>query len=150
MTGKVVAFRAGKIRAAAWTEEVERILPMEELLPAPAAPEHIIGLVRYRSRVLAVVDVAARLFSRGDADELRYLLAGSFGGVPAALAVSEIDGILAAETCDSPDPAGLPNAMKGLLSGAVRAGGEDRVLLDLTRLLEADEAQIVKLARPEP
>lgn len=147
MSRKVVAFRAGEVKAAAWTEEVERILPMQDLLAAPAAPRHLVGLIRYRSRVLAVLDIRARLFPHEAREaqepaEARYLLVGNFGGIPAALAVTDVDGILPAESCEEPDTTGLPPSMRGILAGTVRAGGEDRVLLDLTRFLLGEEPGI--------
>jgi chemotaxis signal transduction protein len=145
-----VAFRAGDVKAAAWTEEVERILPMQDLLAAPAAPPHVLGLLRYQGRVLVVVDVTRRLFVEGGtSSKALYLLAGTFGGIPAALAVTDVEGILPAESFDAPEPSALPVSMRGLLAGAVRAGGEERVLIDLTRFLEGEEATVAAALPPD-
>jgi chemotaxis signal transduction protein len=135
--GRVVAFRAAGVACAADPAHVERILRPEALLPAPASPPWIAGLVASPRGLLAVVDVGRRLFPGREAAPPRDLLAGTFDGLPVALGADEVEGILAVESAET--PAGeLPGESAAFVRGAVLAGGERRLLLDVRRLAAAE------------
>lgn len=145
---RVVAFRAGSLRGAAPAEQVERILPVPELLPAPDAPPWILGILQRGREARAVVDVARRLFEDPAPPEPpRHLLWGTYEGVPAVLAVTEVEGVLPVEEESVAVPEGLPVPVKGLLLGAVRTGTTTRILLDVTALLGRDRDVLERAAR---
>lgn len=133
---RVLAFRAAGVACAADPADVERILRPGALLPAPAAPPWIAGLVASPRGLLAVVDVGRRLFPAREGPPPRDLLAGTFDGLPLALGVDEVEGILAADSVETPAGA-LPGEAASFLRGAVLAGGERRLLLDVRRLAAA-------------
>lgn len=148
---RVVAFRAAGVACAADPADVERILRPGTLLPAPAAPPWIAGLVASPRGLLAVVDVGRRLFPGREGASPRDLLAGTFEGLPVALGADEVEGILAVDSVEPP-AGGLPGEAAAFLRGAVLAGGERRLLLDVRRLAAAEGAaagQIVSGAAVE-
>ncbi len=150
MKTHVLGFRVGSVRAAALTQQIDRVLPFEPLMPAPGAPGYVIGLLKSAGRVLAVIDAGKRAFPHEKIlEEPRFLLAGAFGGIPAVLAVPEVEGIFDVESFHEPVPDGLPEEMASILGGAVKAGGVDRVLLDVSRMLERDRTDIEVLASGE-
>lgn len=137
--GHVVAFRAGAVLAAAPADQVERILPAVPLLPAPDGPDWLLGLLATGPEVLSVVDVARRLFrGQGDPGPSPHFLAVRWEGVPAVLAVTEVEGVVRVEEASVALPEGLPESTRGLFLGAVRAGGAVRVVLDVRALLRGE------------
>ena len=143
---RVVAFRAAGVPCAADPAQVERILRPAALLPAPGAPPWIAGLVSGPRGLLVVVDVGRRLFPSRATSPARDLLAGTFDGLPAALAADEVEGILPVEGEEPPPPEGLPEAVADCLRGVVVAGGERRLLLDVRRLMAGETAVLAQIA----
>jgi chemotaxis signal transduction protein len=133
---RIVAFRAAGVACAADPADVERILRPAALLPAPAAPPWIAGLVASPRGLLAVVDVGRRLFPSRQGAPPRDLLAGTFDGLPLALGADEVEGIFPVEAAEPP-AGGLPGEAASFLRGAVLAGGQRRLLLDVRRLAAA-------------
>lgn len=134
---RVVAFRAAGVACAADPADVERILRPGALLPAPAAPPWIAGLVPSPRGLLAVVDVGRRLFPSRAGAPPRDLLAGTFDGLPIALGADEVEGLLPVEALEPPAE-GLPGEAAAFLRGAVLAGGERRLFLDVRRLAASE------------
>lgn len=148
---RVVAFRAGALSGAAPAEQVERVLPVPPLLPAPGAPAWVIGLLERGGQTRAVVDVARRLAGADEPSEPpRHLLWGSWEGIPAALAVTEVEGVLPVDSEAAALPEGLPAPVRSYLLGAVRTGGTARVLLDVSALLGRDAGEITAAAASGP
>jgi chemotaxis signal transduction protein len=144
---RVVAFRAAGVACAADPADVDRILRPGELIPAPGAPPWIAGLVSGPRGLLAVIDVGRRLFpSRGGASP-RYLLTGTFDGVPVALGADEVEGILPVESGEEPPPEGLAPCVSSCLKGVVVAGGERRLLLDVGRLASGEAGDAAQAAQ---
>ena len=143
---RVVAFRVAGVACAADPADVERILRPGALLPAPAAPAWIAGLVPGPRGLLAVIDVGRRLFPGRAGAPPRDLLAGSFDGLPLALGADEVEGILAVDAIETVPAEGLPAEVAAFLKGAVVAGGERRLLLDVRRLAAADGAAAGQIA----
>jgi len=134
---RVVAFRAAGVACAADPADVEKILRPGALLPAPAAPSWIAGLVASPRGLLAVVDVGRRLFPGREGAPPRDLLAGTFDGLPVALGADVVEGILPVDAVE-PTAGGLPGEAGSFLRGAVLAGGERRLLLDVRRLAASE------------
>ncbi|KAA0255306.1 hypothetical protein FBQ97_00610 [Acidobacteria bacterium ACD] len=147
---RVVAFRAGALSGAAPADQVERVLAVPALLPAPAAPAWVLGLVTRGGETRAVVDVVRRLLGTEPPEPPRHLLWGTWKGIPAALAVTEVEGVLPVEEEAAAVPEGLPAPLRSYLLGAVRAGGSTRVLLDVDALLGRDADVLSAAAASEP
>lgn len=143
---RVLAFRAAGVACAADPADVERILRPGRLLPAPGAPAWIAGLVAGPRGLLAVIDVGRRLFPSLAGKVPRDLLAGTFDGIPAALGADEVEGILPVASCELPPPEGFASGVAAFLKGVVLAGGERRLLLDVRRLVAADEGKVAEVA----
>ena len=148
MTGRrVLAFTAAGVACAAEPSDVDRILPIGPLLPAPSAPRWLVGLVEVRGTVRAVVDVGRRLFPEA-ADPLapRFLLVGSFDGTPCALAVTDVAGIVPASPGAEAAEGAFPPTVRSLLRGTVTVDGQQRVLLDVAGLVSAVRGDVDRAA----
>ncbi len=142
---RVVAFRAAGVACAADPADVEKILRPGALLPAPAAPPWVAGLVASPRGLLAVVDVGRRLFPGREGAPPRDVLAGTFDGLPVALGADEVEGIFPVEALERP-AGGLPGEAASFLRGAVLAGGERRLLLDVRRLAASGGEAALQIA----
>lgn len=144
MSRRVVAFRVGDVEAAVAASDVERILSAVSLLPAPNAPPWLVGLVATGDELVAAIDLARRLFPDAAAPGPGFWLLGRFEGVPAALGVSDVDGVLPVDGESAAWPQGLPPSVTPFVAGAVLVGSRRRLELDVPRLLDLDREAISK------
>lgn len=148
--GRLLAFTAGRVACAVDPAEVERILPLGPLLPVPAGPSWLLGLLEVKGRVRAVIDVGRRLFPADEPAPVQFLLVGDFAGVPCVLAVAEVAGIVPATGIAPPLVEGFPAEVAPFLSGTVVAGGVPRVVLSVPGLVagSSDAARAAAAGAP--
>jgi len=122
LAGRRVAFRAS---------EVEGLVELEELTPAPGAAAHVAGLSSLRSRVLTVVDAAAALeLGVGGATSLANAIVVPSGGHPYALLVDGVEDVLEASGSVAPVAAPLGPGWDRVALGMVEAQDDLLLLVD--------------------
>ena len=138
---QIVTFRLGEDLFAADIFSVERVLRYREPTPVPNAPPWLEGVTDYQSRVLPVVNLRARfgLPVTPAVSETRMLVLSTEGTWVAAV----VDAVLDVSTLDASKLAPPPPIFRGLageyLRGIVRRDDRLVILLDVARLLTADE-----------
>ena len=129
-------------RVAFPSAEVEAVVELEGITPAPRAAPHVAGLAGLRSRVLTVIDGIASLgFGRTPAGELTEAIVVPSGGHPYALLVDAVEDVV--EACAPPVPIGAPvgSGWDRVAVGMVDAEGDLLLLVDPHRIIAGPAAQ---------
>ena len=102
----LIASLAGR-RIAFPASEIEAVVELEGLTPAPRAAGHVAGLSALRSRVLTVIDGLASLeFGRSERAGLIEAIVVPSGGHFYALLVDDVEDVI--EASGPPAPVGAP------------------------------------------
>ena len=137
----LIARLAGR-RIAFPASDVEAVVELEGLTPAPGALPHVAGLSALRSRVLTVIDGRAALEHGSDrAVELREAIVVPSGGHTYALLVDEVEDVVEAEGSVVPVTAPLGAGWERVSLGTVEAGGDLFLLIDPHQLIAGPAAR---------
>ena len=137
----LIARLAGR-RVALPAADVEAVVELEGITPAPRAAAHVAGLSALRSRVLTVIDGLAAL-ERGRAAE-RVLLEAIVvpsDGHPYALLVDAVEDVVEASAAVQPLKAPIGHGWDRVALGMVDAGDDLLLLIDPHRLIAGPAAQ---------
>ena len=129
-------------RIALPASEVEGVVELEGITPAPRAAGHVAGLSALRSRVLTVIDGVASLeFGRGRIDGTIEAIVVPSGGHPYALIVEAVEDVV--ETSRPPMPIKTPvgAGWDRVAIGMVEAGDDLLLLADPHALIAGPNAQ---------
>lgn len=125
----LIARLAGR-RIALPAAEVEAVVELEGLTPAPRAAAHVAGLSALRSRVLTVIDgLAALETGRTGAGGTDAIVIPS-GGHTYALMVEEVEDVVEASGPAAPINAPLGAGWDRVAIGTIEAEGELYLLVD--------------------
>ena len=137
----LIARLAGR-RIAFPASDVEAVVELEGLTPAPGAQTHVAGLSALRSRVLTVIDGLAALEQGSDeASELNEAIVVPSGGHTYALLVDEVEDVVEAEGLISPVTAPLGIGWDRVSLGTVEAAGDLFLLVDPHQLIVGPAAR---------
>lgn len=133
LAGRRIAFPAG---------EVEAVVELEGLTPAPCVAAHVAGLSALRSRVLTVIDGQAALgVGRTAEAALANAVIVPSGGHPYALLVDEVEDVVEALAATAPLAAPVGLGWDRVAIGMVEAGGDPLLLVDPHALIAGPAAQ---------
>ena len=122
LAGRRVAFPAS---------EVEGVVEIEGITPAPRTAAHVAGLSSLRSRVLTVVDCLASLeFGAVESAPCHDAIVVPSGGHPYALLVDQVEDVVEAESQPSPISAPAGPGWERVAAGMVETGGDLLLLVD--------------------
>jgi purine-binding chemotaxis protein CheW len=125
----LIARLAGR-RIAFPAAEVEAVVELEGLSPAPRALPHVAGLSALRSRVLTVIDSLAALEAGQTESDVRDAIVVTSGGHTYALLVEEVEDVIEASAPPAPAKAPLGAGWDRVALGMVEAEGELLLLVD--------------------
>jgi purine-binding chemotaxis protein CheW len=126
-------------RIALPAHDVEAVVELEGITPAPGAADHVAGLSALRSRVLTVIDgIAALGLGRADPDSREAIVVPSEGHTYALL-VEEVEDVVEATSTPVQIKAPIGRGWDRVAIGMVEAG-EDLMLLVNPHLLLATPA----------
>ena len=129
-------------RIALPASEVEGVVELEGISPAPRAAGHVAGLSALRSRVLTVIDGLASLeFGRARVDGLLDAIVIPSGGHPYALLVESIEDVIEAGRAPLPIRTPVGAGWDRVATGMVEAGDDLLLLVDPHRLIAGPAAQ---------
>jgi purine-binding chemotaxis protein CheW len=133
LAGRRIAFPA---------TEVEGVVELEGLTPAPCVAQHVVGLSALRSRVLTVIDGRAALGAgmSGEGALANAVIVPS-GGHPYALLVDEVEDVIEAASPAAPLAAPAGPGWDRVALGMVEAGGDPLLLVDPHALIAGPAAQ---------
>jgi purine-binding chemotaxis protein CheW len=137
----LIARLAGR-RVAFPASDVEAVVELEGLTPAPGAAAHVAGLSALRSRVLTVIDgLAALEHDQGGGTELAEAIVVNSGGHTYALLVDEVEDVVEAESPVAPVTAPLGAGWGRVSIGTVEAAGDLFLLIDPHLLIAGPAAR---------
>ena len=132
LAGRRIAFPA---------KDVEAVVELEGLTPAPGAAEHVAGLSALRSRVLTVIDGDCALgFGRGDLDRREAIVVPSEGHTYALL-VEEVEDVVEADAPPVSINAPIGRGWDRVALGMIEAEGDLLLLVDPHLLIAVPTAQ---------
>lgn len=127
LAGERVALRAA---------DVESVVEIESLIPAPGAAGHVAGLAALRSRVLTVIDCLASLDpSRRLPEDAAEAVMAVVDGHPYALLVEAVEDVVQASGDARPETASLAGGWRRIGLGTVEAEGDLLLLVDVEALV---------------
>jgi len=137
----LIASLAGR-RIAFPASEVEAVVELDGLTPAPRAAGHVAGLSALRSRVLTVIDGLASLeFGRSASAGLNEAIVVPSGGHTYALLVDNVEDVIEAAAPPAPVGAPLGAGWDRVALGMVEAEGELFLLVDPHALIAGPAAR---------
>lgn len=137
----LIARLAGR-RIAFPASQVEAVVELEGLTPAPGAAPHVAGLSALRSRVLTVIDGLASLeFGRSGETGLGQAIIVPSGGHTYALLVDEVEDVVEAAAPPAPVNAPLGAGWDRVALGMIEAESELFLLVDPHQLIAGPVAR---------
>jgi purine-binding chemotaxis protein CheW len=136
----LIARLAGR-RIAFPAAEVEAVVELEGVTPAPRAAPHVAGLSALRSRVLTVIDGLAALEPGRSGQAGRDAIVILSGGHTYALMVEEVEDVIEAAAPPHPLNAPLGAGWDRVAIGTVEAEGELYLLVDPHLLIAGPAAR---------
>ena len=136
MAELLLIVRLGGRRIAFPAHDVEAVVELEGLTPAPGAADHVAGLSALRSRVLTVIDGMAALGLGRSPEDCREAIVVPSEGHNYALLVEEVEDVVEASSVPVQINAPIGKGWDRVGIGMVEAG-EDLLLLVNPHLLIA-------------
>ncbi len=148
---QVVAFRVGGERCAADVFAVERVLPYAAPRPLANAPDCFEGVVVHDGGIVPVLDLRTRLgIPLSSARSVTRMIVFLAGGGRVAAAVDTVDAVETVDVSAIDDPPqDLRVGARQFVRGIIRRGGSAVTLLDVPRLLDAEERLMLDHAMME-
>lgn len=142
---ELVAFSIGPARYGIELASVREVLPLPTLVPVPHTPAWVAGVMGYRGRVLAVVDLGQFLASPGGPqgpEEVtgRHLLVLELPEMLVGMLVDSLHGIVSPETALLPSPAGTEAEGRASFIRGIAPGGI--AVLDVNALAQHPRFQV--------
>lgn len=133
LAGRLVAFPAA---------DVEGVVELEGLTPAPGAAPHVAGLSALRSRVLTVIDglVALEAGRAGETALMSAVVVPS-GGHPYAILVDAVEDVIESSAAVAPLAAPAGAGWDRAALGVVDVDGDPLLLVDPHALIAGPAAQ---------
>jgi purine-binding chemotaxis protein CheW len=134
LCGEKVAFRAA---------EVQSVIELGSITPAPRAPAYIAGLAALRSRALTVIDCARSLEIEQEEREFagRQAAVVEFKGHIYALVLDAVDDVVEAHTTPEPVPARLGEGWQRVARGMVETELGPMLVVDLAAMIAGPEVK---------
>ena len=141
MADLLLIVRLAGRRIALPASEVEAVVELEGVTPAPRAAPHVAGLAGLRSRVLTVIDALAALgVGRAAPERFAEAVVVPSGGHPYALVVDAVEDVVEASAPPAPLQAPVGAAWDQVAAGTVEAGEDLLLLIDPHRLIAGPAA----------
>ena len=133
LAGRRIAFPA---------DQVEAVVELEGITPAPCAAAHVAGLSALRSRVLTVIDGLASLgFARSAGAGLLEAIVVPSGGHTYALLVDQVEDVVEASGPLAPVKSPIGPGWDRVALGTIEAGSDLLLLADPHLLIAGPHAQ---------
>jgi purine-binding chemotaxis protein CheW len=134
LCGEKVAFNAA---------EVQSVIELGKITPAPRAPAFIAGLAALRSRALTVIDCARSLEMEREARDLEgsHAAVVELKGHIYALVLDHVDDVLEAHTSPEPVPARLSGGWQRVARGMVETELGPMLVVDLAAMISGPDVK---------
>ena len=144
---QLLIFSLANEEFACRTDQVKEITRMMETITMPKAPSFIKGVINLRGKVIAVIDLASQLGlpSSEPGEESRIIVAEVEDNIVGLLVDSASEVLRLSTENIEPTPAVIENKIDTrYIQGIGRIGNRLFVLLDLNKVLSAEEVESVE------
>jgi purine-binding chemotaxis protein CheW len=144
--GKYLTFTLGHEEYGVPVLKVREIIKVMDITQVPQVPEHVLGVINLRGKVIPVIDLRRKFgFAPMEYSERTCVIVADVDLAPARVmmgivvdAVSEVLNVTDAEIDDTPDFGGQHST--DYLLGLAKVKGSVKILLDLDRVLGSEGA----------
>ncbi|MCX8061977.1 MAG: chemotaxis protein CheW [Anaerolineales bacterium] len=147
MENQIVIFELGGEQFGVEISAVESIVQLLPITHVPQAPPFVRGVTNLRGRVLPVLDLYTRfgLTEQGETKEQRIVVV-QCGGIEAGIIVDGVSEVITLDpTQVEPPPPLTRTAASEFVSGIAKLGERIVILLDLRKVLSAQEKEQVAI-----
>ena len=142
MSDLLLIVRLAGRRIALPASEVEGVVELDGITPAPRAAGHVAGLSALRSRVLTVIDGLASLeFGRAPVEGLLEAIIVPSGGHTYALLVDSVEDVIEAQRPPAPIRTPVGAGWDRVAIGTIDAGTDLLLLIDPHLMIAGPTAQ---------
>jgi purine-binding chemotaxis protein CheW len=142
MSDLLLIVRLAGRRIALPASEVEGVVELDGITPAPRAAGHVAGLSALRSRVLTVIDGLASLeFGRAPVEGLLEAIIVPSGGHTYALLVDSVEDVIEAQRPPAPIRTPVGDGWDRVAIGTIDAGTDLLLLIDPHLMIAGPTAQ---------
>ena len=142
MSDLLLIVRLAGRRIALPASEVEGVVELDGITPAPRAAGHVAGLSALRSRVLTVIDGLASLeFGRAPVEGLLEAIIVPSGGHTYALLVDSVEDVIEAQRPPAPIRTPVGAGWDRVAIGTIDAGKDLLLLVDPHLMIAGPSAQ---------
>ena len=144
--GKYLTFTLGREEYGLPVLKVREIIKVMDITQVPQVPEHVLGVINLRGKVIPVIDLRRKFgLARRDSSEQTCIIVADVNLEAARVmmgivvdSVSEVLNVTTAEIDDTPEFGSQSNT--DYLLGLAKVKGTVKILLDLDRVLGSDGA----------
>jgi len=138
---QLVIFQLGREEFAVDVSQVREIIRMQDITRMPKAPSFVEGIINLRGQIIAVIDLAQRLsLESAERDSETRIIVVEAGDAKVGMIVDSVSEVMRiSEEEVEPSPALAADVEAVYIKGVVKRDNRLIILLDLARVLGAEE-----------
>jgi len=148
--GKYLTFRLGNEEYAVQVLRVREIMGIQEITAVPQTPSYVKGVINLRGRVIPVIDLRLKFglpeieYTQRTCIIVAQIESQAAGKIQIGVIVDCVSEVLTLQTSDIEDTPDFGNGVDtNYLLGMAKVKGKVKILLDIDKVLSAQEAQSI-------
>ena len=141
---QIVCFKIGNEEYGIDILQVQEIQKVPKILQLPFSPEHILGVVDLRGKVIPIVDLGKKFGMLANASKSSRIIIVDISGKRIGLSIDSVSNVIKIDT-DKIDPP--PPVVKGIASkyivGVAKLKSGFVVVLDINQIFSLDELVVL-------
>ncbi|MHC5057575.1 MAG: chemotaxis protein CheW [Planctomycetota bacterium] len=148
---QVVTFTLGREEYAIDILQVQEIVMMTEITRMPRAPKFIEGIVNLRGQMIPIIDMRKRFdLAEAEHDSETRIIIVEIGGELVGMVVDGVREVIRLpDSAISPPPPMIQGISAEYLNGIGQIGERLLIMLDLGKILSADEQEVLRKLGPD-
>jgi purine-binding chemotaxis protein CheW len=148
---QVVTFTLGKEEYAIDILQVQEIVMMTDITRMPRAPRFIEGIVNLRGQMIPIIDMRKRFdLAEAEHDAETRIIIVEIGGELVGMVVDGVREVIRLpDSAISPPPPMIQGISAEYLNGIGQIGERLLIMLDLGKILSADEQEVLRKLGPD-
>lgn len=139
MEGMYLTFDLAKEGYGIEIRHVIEIIGIQPITAVPDLPEHVIGVLNLRGKVIPIVDVRRRFgLPRRDYDERTCIVVVNVNDNSVGLVVDKVSEVITIPATEIEPPPATGRSFKHYIAGMGKIGQQVKILLDIEALLETE------------
>lgn len=141
-TVQFIVFHVGDEEFGVPIEAIQEIVRMGQITPIPDSPEFVQGLINVRGEIVAVINLMARFFLKGETNEPKHIVITRQEENLFGLMVDEVTEVLRIPKSEvKPPPKLIATVREEYVNGVITVENRLILLLDLPRVLSMEELE---------